>query len=115
VDLPALPTMLGDSLALGIVLGLVLGKAMGISLPTYALLKLKIGRLPGGVEQDHIMGLSLLGGMGFTMSIFIATLGFANQEEQLLIAKTGILTASLIAGACGYLWLRLAVPAHSND
>jgi NhaA family Na+:H+ antiporter len=115
VDLPVLPTMLGDSLALGIVLGLVLGKAMGISLPTYALLKLKIGRLPGGVEQGHIMGLSLLGGMGFTMSIFIATLGFANQEEQLLIAKTGILTASLIAGACGYLWLRLAVPAHSND
>jgi len=81
VDLPVLPTMLGDSLALGIVLGLVLGKAMGISLPTYALLKLKIGRLPGGVEQGHIMGLSLLGGMGFTMSIFIATLGFANQEE----------------------------------
>jgi Na+:H+ antiporter, NhaA family len=115
VDLPVLPTMLGDSLALGIVLGLVLGKAMGISLPTYALLKLKIGRLPGGVQQGHIMGLSLLGGMGFTMSIFIATLGFANQEEQLLIAKTGILTASLIAGACGYLWLRLAVPAHSND
>ncbi len=115
VDLSALPSLLGESLALGIVLGLVLGKAIGISLPTYALLKLNIGRLPDGVQQGHIMGLALLGGMGFTMSIFIATLGFAGHPEQQVIAKTGILTASLIAGACGYLWLRFAVPANNSD
>lgn len=115
VDLSTLPALLVDPLALGIVLGLVLGKAIGISLPTYALLKLKIGRLPDGVQQSHIIGLALLGGMGFTMSIFIATLGFADDPEQLVIAKTGILTASLLAGACGYLWLRLAVPAHTGD
>jgi NhaA family Na+:H+ antiporter len=115
VKLSELPALLGDSLALGIVLGLVLGKAIGISLPTYALLKLKIGRLPDGVQQGHIMGLALLGGMGFTMSIFIATLGFSDQPEQQMIAKSGILIASLLAGACGYLWLRLAVPAHTGD
>jgi len=115
VDLSMLPTLLSDSLALGIVLGLVLGKAIGISLPTYALLKLNIGRLPDGVKRTHILGLALLGGMGFTMSIFIATLGFADHPEQQLIAKTGILTASMLAGACGYLWLRLAVPAHNGD
>jgi len=115
VELSALPALLADSLALGIVLGLVLGKAIGISLPTYALLKLGIGRLPDGVQQGHIIGLALLGGIGFTMSIFIATLGFADHPEQQVIAKTGILTASLIAGACGYLWLRFAVPAHTRD
>jgi NhaA family Na+:H+ antiporter len=115
VDLSALPALLGNSLALGIVLGLVLGKVIGISLPTYALLKLGIGRLPDGVQQGHIMGLALLGGMGFTMSIFIATLGFADHPEQQMIAKTGILVASLLAGVCGYLWLRLAVPAHTGD
>jgi NhaA family Na+:H+ antiporter len=115
IELSTLPTLLGDSLALGIVLGLVLGKAIGISLPTYALLKLKIGRLPNNVQQGHIIGLSLLGGMGFTMSIFIATLGFPGQPEQQVIAKTGILTASLVAGACGYLWLRLAVPAQTAN
>jgi NhaA family Na+:H+ antiporter len=115
IDLSALPALLGNSLALGIVLGLVLGKAIGISLPAYALLRLKIGRLPDGVQLGHIIGLALLGGMGFTMSIFIATLGFADDPEQLVIAKAGILTASLLAGACGYLWLRLAVPAHTGD
>jgi NhaA family Na+:H+ antiporter len=60
------------------------------------------------------MGLALLGGMGFTMSVFIATLGFADHPEQQIIAKTGILVASLLAGVCGYLWLRLAVPAHTD-
>ena len=115
VELSALPALLADSLALGIVLGLVLGKAIGISLPAYVLLKLGIGRLPDGVQQGHIIGLALLGGIGFTMSIFIATLGFADHPEQQVIAKTGILTASLIAGACGYLWLRFAVPAHTGD
>ena len=60
-------------------------------------------------------GLALLGGMGFTMSIFIATLGFADDPEQLAIAKTGILTASLLAGTCGYLWLRLTAPAHNDN
>ena len=115
VELSALPALLADSLALGIVLGLVLGKAIGISLPAYVLLKLGIGRLPEGVQQGHIIGLALLGGIGFTMSIFIATLGFADHPEQQVIAKTGILTASLIAGVCGYLWLRFAVPAHTGD
>jgi NhaA family Na+:H+ antiporter len=110
VELSTLPALLNDSLALGIVLGLVLGKAIGISLPTYVLLKLNIGRLPDRVKQGHIMGLALLGGMGFTMSIFIATLGFADQPEQQMIAKASILIASLLAGACGYLWLRLGSP-----
>jgi NhaA family Na+:H+ antiporter len=90
------------------VLGLVVGKAVGISLSTLGVLALGRSRLPEGMQRRHLLGLGLLGGMGFTMSIFIAGLGFANQPEHLVIAKTGILTASLIAGIGGYLWLRFA-------
>lgn len=114
VEPEALPALLGDALVLGIVLGLVVGKTLGISLATFAVLALGHGRLPGGMQWRHIVGLGLLGGMGFTMSVFVAGLGFANQPEQLLIAKTGILTASLIAGLGGYLWLRFAAPAPLN-
>ncbi len=106
VEPASLPALFVEPLALGIVLGLVAGKAAGISLATLAVLALGCGRLPEGMHVRHILGLGLLGGMGFTMSIFIAGLAFASQPEQLVIAKTGILTASLIAGISGYLWLR---------
>jgi NhaA family Na+:H+ antiporter len=114
VELQALPRLLADPLAVGIIAGLVLGKPAGISLATGALLALGRGRLPEGMQAHHLVGVGLLGGMGFTMSIFIAGLGFGAQPEQLLIAKTGILTASLIAGLGGYLWLRLGARAPLN-
>ena len=101
VEINALPRLLGDPLAVGIILGLVLGKTAGIGLATGALLALGRGRLPKGMQPSHVVGVGLLGGMGFTMSIFITGLGFGDQPEQLLIAKTGILTASLIAGLGG--------------
>jgi NhaA family Na+:H+ antiporter len=107
VEPEALPRLLLDPLAVGIVVGLVIGKAAGISLASGAVLLLGRGRLPGGMSLYHTVGLGLLGGMGFTMSIFIAALGFGNDAEQLVIAKTGVLAASLLAGVSGYLWLRL--------
>jgi len=55
----------------------------------------------------HLIGVGLMGGIGFTMSIFIAELGFAHQPEELLMAKAGILLASFIAGVSGFLWLYL--------
>ena len=57
--------------------------------------------------MKHILGVGLLGGIGFTMSIFIADLGFVNRPEDLLMAKTGILLASAIAGLGGFFWLML--------
>ncbi|PIV15174.1 MAG: sodium:proton antiporter, partial [Gallionellales bacterium CG03_land_8_20_14_0_80_55_15] len=54
---------------------------------------------------SQIAAVSVLGGIGFTMSIFIAELGFADQPEYLLMAKTGVLAASLLAGLLGYAWL----------
>ncbi|MDC0362998.1 Na+/H+ antiporter NhaA, partial [Halioglobus sp.] len=57
--------------------------------------------------MKHIFGVGMLGGIGFTMSIFIADLGFANSPNDLLMAKTGILLASAIAGVSGFVWLML--------
>jgi len=59
------------------------------------------------VHMRHIAGIGLLGGMGFTMSIFITNLGFESEPVTLVTAKTSILFASLVAGVAGFLWLRL--------
>ena len=64
-----------------------------------------------GVYGGWFVGVGLLGGIGFTMSIFIAELGFKGQPEALVLAKTGVLFASVIAGIAGFLWLRsVSVP-----
>lgn len=88
----------------GIVLGLFLGKALGISLMTWCALRLG-GILPGDMDLGHLLGLALLGGMGFTMSIFISGLSFADPAH-LDLAKLSVLIASVITGFSGYLWLR---------
>ncbi|UXI03641.1 Na+/H+ antiporter NhaA [Photobacterium sp. TY1-4] len=93
-------------LALGIIAGLVLGKTLGISLFCWLALRLQLGQLPGTMTFRHVVGLSFLGGIGFTMSIFISELGFSDQHEALVLAKTAIIIASLIAGVGGYLWFR---------
>ncbi len=108
IDANLLPAVWGDSLSLGIVLGLVAGKAIGISLFAWLALQLTSGRLLQGVSMRHIIGVGMLGGMGFTMSIFISGLGFANAPQALVMAKTAILLASLIAGVSGFIWLRLS-------
>jgi NhaA family Na+:H+ antiporter len=102
-----LTTIGHNSLSLGILLGLVAGKSIGISFFTWIVLRLNLGALPQNVNMNHVIGIGLLGGMGFTMSIFIAGLGFDNNPEALLSAKSAILLSSLIAGISGYVWLRL--------
>lgn len=89
----------------GVVLGLLAGKFIGISGGAWLVLKLGVAVLPKDTRFTQIMGVSLLAGIGFTMSIFVAQLGFKESEELLLMAKTGILFASLIAGISGYIWL----------
>jgi NhaA family Na+:H+ antiporter len=107
IKLQSLSGLWSEPLALGIVLGLVFGKAIGITLMTWLSLRLKLGQLSEGVHMRHIAGIGLLGGMGFTMSIFITNLGFESQTATLVTAKTAILFASLVAGVAGFLWLRL--------
>lgn len=100
---------IGDTLmhpvTLGVIAGLILGKFLGITGFCWLAIKLGIGQLPAGVRFSQLAAVSLLAGIGFTMSIFIAELAFAGQTEMLLMAKTGILFASLLAGVVGYLWL----------
>ncbi len=109
---------LGETLAhpvmLGVSLGLVLGKFIGITGASWLVLKLGIAVLPKNTRFIQIAGVSLLAGIGFTMSIFVAQLGFAHNEELLLMAKTGILAASILTGVVGFIWLYMvSKPVHS--
>ena len=90
---------------MGVIAGLLLGKPVGIAGFTWLTVKAGWATMPPGLNMRHVLGVGLLGGIGFTMSIFIADLGFAGQPENLLMAKTGILLASAIAGFGGYFWL----------
>jgi Na+:H+ antiporter, NhaA family len=108
IEFSSLGATLSHPVTFGVVLGLVLGKFIGIAGASWLMLKLGIGQLPSGTRFTQIMGVALLGGIGFTMSIFIAELGFAETPELLLMAKTGILAGSLLAGLGGTLWLYLA-------
>lgn len=100
------PEMAGSKIVWGVMLGLVLGKSLGISFFCWLSLRFGIGRLPEGMNFSHVIGVSLLGGVGFTMSIFVAGLAFGEDLESINNAKSAILFASLIAGIGGYLWLR---------
>ncbi len=107
LDFGSFGKIFSDPVALGVMLGLVGGKLLGIVGFIWLTLVLGWSRLPEGVRFPHIIGMALLGGIGFTMSIFIAELAFAGDAQDLLMAKTGILLASLIAGFGGFFWLRV--------
>lgn len=108
IDFNTLGEVLTQPITLGVILGLLVGKVVGIAGLSLFAVRQGWGQLPAGTTPMHIIGASLLGGIGFTMSIFIAELGFRGQEEQLVLAKTGVLCASLIAGISGFVWLWLA-------
>lgn len=101
-------------IGLGIISGLVLGKFIGISGACWLALRYKLGNLPGGVNFQHVVGASLITGIGFTMSTFIAMLGFDGQPEQLQYAKTAILIASVLAAVLGTLYLRIVSTRQNN-
>lgn len=102
-----------SGLSMGIILGLCLGKPIGITLMAYLAVKLKISELPKDTRWTQIMGLGLLAGIGFTMSIFIALLSFSNVEFQTQ-AKFSILIASLISGTLGYFSLMFLSSKSQN-
>ena len=93
--------------SLGIVLGLLVGKPLGIAGFAWLAVRFKLAALPSDLGWRHIAGVGLLGGIGFTMSLFIAQLAFPVLEgEWLGLAKVGILTGSLLAGLGGWAVLR---------
>ncbi len=115
LELASLNDTLTHPVALGISLGLVVGKFVGITGVSWLLLRFGLARLPNDVRFTQIAGVSLIAGIGFTMSMFIAELAFEHQENLLLISKTGLMFASLIAGATGSAWLYFTSRQVSND
>ncbi len=93
--------------SLGIIGGLVLGKPVGIMLLSFIAVSIGICRLPLDLSWRHVLGAGFLGGIGFTMSIFITNLAFAGSADIINASKMAILLASLIAGIVGFLWLKL--------
>lgn len=107
-------SLLNDANALGITLGLVLGKPLGVMMMCALAVRLGVCQLPADLRWPHIMGAGLLGGIGFTMSIFITNLAFAGNAATINEAKMAILLASLSAGVLGYAWLRFGTKAATN-
>lgn len=94
-----------STLGLGIIIGLVIGKPVGIMLFSWLSVKFRIGKLPEGIIWSHILGIGLLAGIGFTMSIFIALLSFGDSLYG-AEAKFAILIASLVSGIGGFVYLK---------
>ncbi len=105
---------LTSKLGIGIILGLIAGKSIGIFLICFIAKKLKIAQLPEGAGWKQIFGVGLLGGIGFTMSIFISILSF---DDSMLIeeAKFAVLIASLCAGLLGYVVLSAVSAAKKTE
>lgn len=101
--------------SLGIIAGLVLGKPLGIMLLSFVVVSIGICRLPLDLNWRHVFGAGLLGGIGFTMSIFITNLAFVGNTETINASKMAILFASLTAGTIGFLWLKLLGDPEESD
>jgi NhaA family Na+:H+ antiporter len=91
--------------SLGIILGLIVGKPLGIFLFSFAAVKMKISKLAEDLTLKVVLGAGMLGGIGFTMSIFIALLAF-DSAEVINTAKVAIIAGSIFSGTLGYLYLR---------
>jgi len=101
--------------SLGILLGLGIGKPIGIVLVTFVAVAIGVCRLPLDLAWRHILGAGLLGGIGFTMSIFITNLAFAGQAETINASKMAILLASFGAGVLGFVWLKFMGAPLASD
>ena len=98
-----------------VVLGLVLGKFVGIYLFTWLAVRMRVTSLPQGMDWKNVAGVSLLGGIGFTVSLFIANLSFGLSDETLLNqAKLGVLIGTVLAGILGYIVLHFVLPREKS-
>ncbi len=92
----------------GIMAGLLVGKPLGVTLLCLVAVAGGVCQLPPDLKWGHVIGAGILGGIGFTMSIFITNLAFAGNAETINASKIAILLASLVAGTVGFLWLRFS-------
>ena len=109
---------LGDILSpipLGVALGLALGKPVGVVAAAFLARATGIARFPDGMDGKAMVGLGLLCGIGFTMSLFIASLAYADDGGMFPSAVLGVLCASLAAAVAGYAWLRMVLPPAAEE
>jgi NhaA family Na+:H+ antiporter len=104
-----------SSNSVGILAGLAIGKPVGIVLFTFAAVAAGACRLPLDLAWRHILGAGVLGGIGFTMSIFITNLAFTGQADVINASKIAILLASLCAGVAGFTWLKFMGAPLASD
>lgn len=107
------PSSVFEGVSLAIILGLVIGKFLGIFSFTWLAVVLRLAPKPAHSNWSMLASVSMLGGIGFTVSLFIATLSFGGSAEQLDIlnhAKLGIVVGSLISGIIGFIWLHKTMP-----
>ncbi len=108
------PASIFEGISLAVISGLVLGKFLGILSFSWLAVKLKLAPMPAHANWSMMSSISLLGGIGFTVSLFIATLTFDSsipaQQALLDHAKLGIVVGSLIAGIGAYIWLHFTLP-----
>ena len=106
IDLSSISSAILSDVSIGVITGLMLGKVVGIFGISYLAVKLGIAKLPQNTTMIQILGVSFLGGIGFTMSIFVADLAFIGDPELIFEAKVGVLLASMLSGFLGYFILR---------
>jgi NhaA family Na+:H+ antiporter len=93
---------------LGILLGLFIGKQVGVMLFSYISIKFKIAQMPNGATWKGLYGVSILTGIGFTMSLFVGNLAFAENVQYIDGVKIGVLTGSLLSTIFGYMLLLIS-------
>jgi NhaA family Na+:H+ antiporter len=107
---------IGDALSSevtwGVILGLVLGKTIGITCATLLAVALKIGRLPANVTKRYVLGAGALGGIGFTVSLFVTDLSFGTNQDAANDARLGVVLGSLLAALLG---AAIVIPGRVND
>lgn len=118
------PVTIFEGISLAVILGLVIGKFVGIFVFSWLTIKLRLAPMPAHANWHIMSSVSMLGGIGFTVSLFIATLSFGGSIEQaglLNHAKLGIVVGSILAGIIGFIWLHKTLPldaspdAYEND
>lgn len=107
---PLLAQCLSSSVTAGIIFGMLLGKPLGVLSFLYIGAKMKLGGLPKFLTRDEVIGISLLTGIGFTMSIFFSTLSFAGSPQPLEEARVGVFISSIAAACVAGIWIRLKLP-----
>ena len=107
IEFATIHHLLQTPVALGVMFGLVFGKVLGIAGSAFLAIRLGVAKLPEHSSFAQLFGVAFLGGIGFTMSIFVSDLAFGENALFITQAKAGILVASLVAGITGYVLLRI--------